>query len=256
MIADSPRRQRRRGSNSDIIQLVARLGGDAVVIGFYDTRYGVAVTGSGVSQWDDARGASGFGPALVQATDGARPPFDATARTITFDGTADNLRAVSATWGTITDACAVVVVGTGPAGQLGTIRVVADLTDNTPAVAIRSFVPATDNNAAPSANGIDSTPQTVADFVAATGARVLHARRAADGTVGIRLGSETEVTSANTLVATTATKITIGASSVGTPTLFTDFVARAMLVIKGEYPTALQNTVNQWARDAHGAALA
>jgi hypothetical protein len=226
------------------------------VIGFYDTRYGVAVTGSGVSQWDDARGASGFGPALVQATDGARPPYDAAAKTITFDGAADNLRAVSATWGTITDACAVVVVGMGPAAQLGTIRVVADLTDNTPAVAIRSFVPATDNDAAPSANGIDTTPQTVADFVGVSGARVLHARRAADGTVGIRLGSETEATTANTLVATTATKITIGASSVGTPTLFADIVVRAVLVIKGEYATALQDTVNAWAVANHGALLA
>lgn len=241
---------------SDVASLVAELGGVGAVIGFYDARFGVTVTGAGVSQWDDARGASGFAPSMVQATDAARPAYSSSERTITFDGTADFLRAQNAFWNTVTGECAIATVCTGPAAQSASIQVIADLADATPNTAIRSYVPANDNNAAPNANGIDSTPQTVEDFVGSAGQRVVHAWRLADGTVGIRVGSPVGVMSSNTLVDVTATKLTVAGSSLGSPTLFAPIVVKAVIVIKGAYSVAMQDAVNVWASRYHGAVLA
>lgn len=75
---------------ADIAALVSVLGGNASVPAFYDVRAGVTATTT-VSQWDDARGVTGFGPSLVQATANSRPTFDPFAQTLTFDATDDTL---------------------------------------------------------------------------------------------------------------------------------------------------------------------
>lgn len=76
--------RRRSAGLNDVQSLVAALGGDSVVKGIYDTRYGVTA-GATVSQWDDARGAAGFGPSLVA---GATPPtWDAVNKLVTTNGT-------------------------------------------------------------------------------------------------------------------------------------------------------------------------
>lgn len=55
-------------SLSDVDALVALLGGNASVRSFRDVRSGVQTTaGNHVAQWNDIRGAAGFGPALVVA---------------------------------------------------------------------------------------------------------------------------------------------------------------------------------------------
>jgi hypothetical protein len=51
-----------------VAALVSDLGGDAGVLAIYDSRLGMTVTSSALEQWDDARGDTGFGPSLVQAT--------------------------------------------------------------------------------------------------------------------------------------------------------------------------------------------
>lgn len=77
--------------------LIAALGGDTHVLGFYDVRGGVHVTAGVVFQWDDIRGSSGFGPSLV-ATGTARPAWDATNLLITGDGVTNNLSVASTLW--------------------------------------------------------------------------------------------------------------------------------------------------------------
>lgn len=64
----------------DVADLVTALGGDTAVLGFYDARFGVTVSAGTVTQVDDARGASGFGPSL--AGTGHAPTWDAVAKTV------------------------------------------------------------------------------------------------------------------------------------------------------------------------------
>lgn len=74
-------------TGNDVAQLVANLGGDTVVSAIYDVRFGITLSGSNVAQLDDARGATGFGPSLAQATSGKQPPFTGgsdAAKNITF----------------------------------------------------------------------------------------------------------------------------------------------------------------------------
>src|SRR6185312_4112357 len=54
--------------------LISALGGNAAVLGFYDARKNVTVSGSTVTQVDDVRGAVGFGPSLIGT--GHAPAFD------------------------------------------------------------------------------------------------------------------------------------------------------------------------------------
>lgn len=60
----------------DIAALVAALGGNTNVPAIYDARRGIHATTT-VSQWDDARGAVGYAPALAQATGANQPVWDA-----------------------------------------------------------------------------------------------------------------------------------------------------------------------------------
>ena len=54
--------------------LISALGGNAAVLGFYDARKNVTVSGSTVTQIDDVRGAVGFGPSLIGT--GHAPTWD------------------------------------------------------------------------------------------------------------------------------------------------------------------------------------
>lgn len=71
---------------SDIAALVTALGGNASVLAIYDRRTGIAYGAGGVSSWADARGSSGFGPTLAQATTAQRPTGGGSP--VLFNGTA------------------------------------------------------------------------------------------------------------------------------------------------------------------------
>jgi len=75
------RRRRRQGASVDPLgagntALVSALGGSSQVIGFWDVRKNVTVSGATVTAWDDVRGSSGFGPTFVGT--GHAPAWDAT----------------------------------------------------------------------------------------------------------------------------------------------------------------------------------
>ena len=59
--------------------LIAALGGNAAVLGFYDRRKNVTVSAGTLVQVDDVRGASGFGPSLIGT--GHAPTWNASAQT-------------------------------------------------------------------------------------------------------------------------------------------------------------------------------
>jgi hypothetical protein len=204
-----------------------------------------------VGSWADARGASAYAPALVQSTADAKPVYSASARTITFDGTDDYLRATSATWNTITAACAVIVVGTLPS-TVGSEERVLEVAagDGTNVIGLNRAA----SNGNPSAFVVGVA---TASITAAAGTRVFHGRRtAASGgnvTVGARLGAETEVTSTGAGADKTANAITLGASRA--TALFADTIVRSLLVLKGGYTSAQQVAVNEWARAVHGASI-
>lgn len=82
---------------ADVAALVTALGGDSVVLALYDSRLGITVAGGKVAQWDDARGAIGFGPSLVPFSTSPGPAYDAQALTATFNGTSGSLISASAT---------------------------------------------------------------------------------------------------------------------------------------------------------------
>lgn len=101
----SPRASRRRRASpgvvlNDVQTLVQTLGGDSIVTGIYDVRYGVNVTGALVDSWDDARGAAGFGPSLVKTADANRPTLSGTGSTLVITtGTTGFLQTAAAAAG-------------------------------------------------------------------------------------------------------------------------------------------------------------
>lgn len=246
---------RRRGTlASDIRSLVAVLGGDAAVIGFYDARFGITITGTGVSSWADARGSSGFGPTLVQGTDAARPAYSASERTVSFDGSDDFLRATDSAYAAVTAACALVWVGTIPSTGGVTTECIADLSDASD-VQILTHRRAVNDGVF----RVEAAAANAATRTAAAGTRVHHGRRTASsaGTVtcGARIGSAVEGTTTPTVDDLIGDRLTLGGSRADTPSSFGDPIIRALLVIAGDYTSAMQTAVNEWGKSFHGATL-
>ena len=109
--------RRRRGVASGLpagnAQLVADLGGNAEVIAFYDVRAGITLA-TGVSQWNDCRGAVGYGPSLVQATGANQPARTGTGDSdyeVNFDGTDDFMRTASSALFDNSGAAALIFIG-------------------------------------------------------------------------------------------------------------------------------------------------
>lgn len=71
-------------------------GGTSSVLAFYSTNFGVTVNTGVVEQWDDARGSSGYGPAMTSNTIGGRPAWDSTNKLITSASTLYLVTAASA----------------------------------------------------------------------------------------------------------------------------------------------------------------
>jgi hypothetical protein len=67
----------------DIAQLVAELGDVAAI---YDARVGVSAPNNAVARWADARGANGYGPALVPSGTATPPYYNPVAATVTGRG--------------------------------------------------------------------------------------------------------------------------------------------------------------------------
>lgn len=247
--------RRRRGKFSAADRALRSAIGDAALIGWYDARFPWTIDAAAVASLADARGSSGYGPALAQGTAGAKPAYSASGQTITFDGSDDNLRVASATLDAISAAGAVVMVGT-QSSTGGTVEAYINIGDSSRNNILR-LSRATSDGAITVQADTDFVPGTTA--TGGSGTRVFHAwRTAASGgniTANLRVGSGSVSTATNTASDQTWHEITIGANQSASPGLCADIVVRAILVIKGSYPTASQNAVNEWARAAHGATI-
>lgn len=247
--------RRRRSARAD--RQLRQVIGDAALIGWYDARFPWTIDAAAVGSWTDARGSSGYGPALVQATANDKPTWDPAALTVTFDGISDYLRVASATFNTITAAGALVYVGAVPSTvslealvAMGTnanahvFRLARNASDGT-------FTAQADTDIAPSA------ARSLAGLT--TGVRVLHGRRTASSAgnidVAARIGAGTETVVNGASADQTWHTLTVGANHAGTVAAFSDIACRAVLVIKGTYTAAQQEAVAEWARAAHGASI-
>lgn len=74
---------------SNLQWLVEALGSDLVAV--YDGQFGITLDSGVVSQWDDARGATGFAPPMLQTTAALRPAYNANAGELIYDGVDDTI---------------------------------------------------------------------------------------------------------------------------------------------------------------------
>lgn len=247
--------RRRRGRIAEADRYLRSVLSDALLIGWYDTRFPWTIDAAAVGSWGDARGASGYGPALVQATAADKPAYSASAQTITFDGVSEYLRATSATWNTITAAHAIVLVGTVPStGATDAERMVETSTAAGASVLmIRREV----SNGVMSFIAAGGSPSV--GRAAPSGRSILHCHRTASSggnvTVLGRVGSAASTTATAATTDATMNRLTLGASRFDVATLFADMALRAALVIKGDYTAAQQVAVNEWAKAVHGASV-
>lgn len=115
-------------------QLIADLGGDAVMLAFYDARNNVGNSGGFADTWDDTRGAVGYGPQIVGA--GAERPAYA-GSLLTFDGVDDYMTSAASALFDLSVAKTLIAIGSIDVGaatpeyiasicdSLGAIRVMA-----------------------------------------------------------------------------------------------------------------------------------
>jgi hypothetical protein len=239
------RKNTQRPSASDIRQLISALGGDAVVVGFWDFRIGLSATGALVDSWADVRGAAAAVTALT-AAGVARPTLGLGG--LTFDGVGTFLRTVAGLGG-ITGSCAMAMVARGvsvPDRREWEISV-----DSTTSILTGSIT-----------SGPAWTTSGLAANVLASGSaptarpRIWHARRTVTVDVATRMGSAAETTAASATAGVTATRLTVGGGRTDVPTLFTGLTdLRAMVLLAGVYSAAQAALITAWAQATHDAVL-
>jgi hypothetical protein len=236
----------RAGDPRDIMDLVNALGGSSKAIALWDWRVGWVATPAGVLSILD--NALGIAP-TVSASGTNQPTIGATG--IVFNGTSNRLRASSAAaLSVITGDCGLAFVGTLPTVG-GANRAIIQLAVDTTTLVLRLDMNTSNVLLAGTA------AVTTAGIATATGTRVLHGRRtdaAGTVTVGVQLGSGAETTASGAETGATADAISIGSSKASPATQFANITMLAVLVYAGNY-AGQQTTVNNWARDIHGAVL-
>jgi hypothetical protein len=109
--------------------LVAQLGGNASVTGFYDLRTNVGLTGSLLNTIDDVRGTSGYGPQLVAtAVTGSKPLYDSTGKTVEMNQSGSTNFLASAAFAGFDPSATertLIYIGTAESGQ----SIIAQLAD-------------------------------------------------------------------------------------------------------------------------------
>lgn len=115
-----------QGALSNLIETLG-----AGLLGIYDGHFGITLDSGVVSQWDDARGAGSYGPAITQATGSLRPSYDADTGTLNFDGVDDVMASADVFTTDASNTLWLAVIGanemSGPAG----VRLLAALYSGT-----------------------------------------------------------------------------------------------------------------------------
>lgn len=234
------------------MSLVRSLGGNAAVPAIYDVRYGITLAAGAVSQWDDARGAAGFGPSLVQVTAGKRPVWDVAALTATFDGVDDDMTTAASALFDISGDYSIILIGalTNLAAN-GWSAGIADAAAPTRALRLRSQ---------PTGGVIGC--QVVAAFAqstvitSATRRLLIGSKVAATSDAFADVPKTARVTTAAAgVLAAGANTLTIGAFFTGSLSP-APLVARALLCLTRQVTVADIATLLAWSQAAHGVTAA
>lgn len=236
---------------NDIGLLIGALGGNAVVPAFYDVRRGVTATTT-VSNWDDARGASGFAPALT-AAGAAQPSWNGTTQLITFDGSANVMATAASALFDLAAAYSIILVGAIPSsgGSAGVPLGIAD------SASLNRFLLVRNSTTAGGTIMVQGLGGGTADSAVVVGAtrRLSIASKNATTTVAINVANATQATTVVTANGAGNNILTLGKvfAGSGNPS---PCVVRAVLTMTRQ-PTASDLTaLFTWSAAYHGVVAA
>lgn len=251
-------RRRRRGSTGVALvtaaDLVTALGGNASVPAIYDTRNNVEQTvdlGGGTyacGKWDDARGAAGFGPSLLQATAVNRPVYTLATQILTFDGTNDVLTSAADALFDLSGAYTVVLVGSpSVAASKYAIQI---------AGASRYLAISTDATGKLSAEAQQTGfPQAISTVAGSATRRCIIASKNATTDVSVDIPNTTRV-SAVAGAAQAAGTNTMNVGALNGATSATAMVCRAVVCLNRQATAGDITTIMTWAVNNHAAVAA
>jgi hypothetical protein len=229
---------------TDLATLIANLGGNSVVLGMYDTRYGITLNSTNVASWADARGSSGFGPTL-SAIGTQQPAF--ASHVITFNGTTNGLFSSTVALYNVSQTLSTFFVGS--ATTAGTAQdpylQLADFAATAHGIYITTPV-VTDITAGYQASSFTF----VTSVVAPPTSRSLFAASATATTLALNIAGNTQVTTALSGLASSANGgLCLGAqNNSGTLSNFTALSVVACGVLLGAYTGTQYNTLHSWAQ--------
>jgi len=221
--------------------LVTALGGDAAVLAFYDVRKNVTLNGSTVSQWDDVRGATGFGPSLAQATAANQPTWDSAALTMTFNTTSADLHTPATALFDLSSGLSIAYVGTLPAVNNS---YAASVADSAAANRVLSVAVALEPNVA---TKTFPGPVILTSGVAAGSTRRLMLAAAISTTSQSEVPAHARATSTITAVSAGNNALCLNEYFAGAGAPRAGIIVRAVLVLAGSYTTAQKNALATWA---------
>lgn len=238
---------------TDITQLVSDLGGDALIAGLFDARYGVTESGGAVSSWRDARGSAYA--ALTQATASRQPTYSGS-NLITFDGSDDYLSSTNAlVTSDMAGASAIAYVGTQPAIGV-VVQLMYTLSDVAGGAGVLYMQKDASSQLLVVGNAAGNAAANWGTVI--SGVRVSHGRRTTPNgsvTAGARVGAAAEAADAGTSSNDTPDTFVLGANSAGASNAA--IAVRAVILYKGDDWTSASKyaTFNTWAAAQHSATI-
>ena len=232
-----------------VAQFVTAMGGNSVVLGLYDARYGVTQSGGAVSEWDDARGASGYGPSLT-ATGTGQPAWDATNLLLTFDGVNNIMASATSSLYDMSVAKTVVLVTQGAISGYKTLLAL----DN--AAKTHYFGLSTRGGAtyfSEAWNGSGANPLVNSGVASSASRRLVYAQ--IDGSTALcTVADSADVSAPSNLLTSENFLLSIGGGTLST-TNKGNPVIRAVVVVQGKLTGAQAALLRAWAYNQHGAVM-
>ena len=223
--------------------LVAALGGNSAVLAFYDVRKNVIATTT-VSEWDDCRGPSGFGPSLIQGTGSSQPRWDSTNLLISSAGGAETMVTSSVSQFNVGSGLTLCVIGTYAAGASGG----------------RLCTISTSSELSVDSNGTSSICANASGGLASSGVAFSSTRRIMFAANATSTPTSIAEVPGHAQVATGTATPTAGNNKLsifknaGAPSPTGSL--RAVFVLAGVYSTAQRDAIKTWATTYHAAVLA
>lgn len=244
------------GTPADITQLgtdLAAVGG--TMLGIYDVRAAGLVYDTGISNWDDARGAVGFGPSFTQPATARQPDWvpgtDAQKFIVFTDAAGRSMATAAVSAYDLVNALTFIAVGVLPIptanAYLGGINDSASVLG---AMLIEHLTAGgISGQYFPSGTALSTT------VLPSTTRRIVYVSKNASTTGNAETPSQGKKNTAITAIATRNCAAVLG-QYWDTHGAAGGFKARAILILSGDYTTAQRDIIDAWAVANHGAVLA